>query len=50
MINGYLEMMFEHITNNCLELYDKWILGNDDYRVSPNLLSYIIQEIKSVSL
>jgi len=39
---------FEHITNNCLELYDKWILGNDDYRVSPNLLSYIIQEIKSV--
>jgi hypothetical protein len=38
---------FEYVTNNCFDLYDQWILGKDGYRVSPNLLLHILQEIEN---
>ena len=43
---GVDQEKFEFITNNCFELYNTWIARQDDYRVSPNLLQHILDEIE----
>ena len=40
---------FEYISHNCFELYEKWIREGNGYRISPNLLLYILREIEEAN-
>jgi len=37
----------DHITNNCFEMYNTWIKG-DEYEVSVNLLKYVLDNIRRI--
>ena len=48
VMETFTEERFEYITNNCFELYDKWIRPVR-YKSSESLLQYIVHEIRGLN-